>query len=566
MENIKLGSVTPDDIYLGNIKANKVYIGSALVWDKTSPSLPQTLFIVTAPTEPTMYYINGTVDIVDNGDGTWNISSEDSTDLRFDGTESTEIDIQSIDSLTTMRQFINANDNLTVLTVKAGLNTSNVGDFYSCFTALKNIVNPPDVSGWDVNAAGDLRFAFNNMNSITVPPDVSNWDVGNSTKFDAILSGLHNCLTPPDVSNWNMSKATSIRDALSLMYVSSTFPDVSLWDVGNITECSRVFQKCYDITGVPDVSNWNVAKVTTTFVMFSSCYNMDAPDFSSWDTVSLQNIGSMLYQAGKDVNGGVLSGMGIENWDINALTEGANFMYWNEIPTAEYDQVLINWEGQPHNSNVTISFGDSKYTPGLGVGTPEQARNDLTADGWVVSDGGSTTLRRDGKTIINRTTFGTRDDVILYDDDSVDVNGVPYPDAIVTEYEGQKRVALNPAEPTQIQVNALPEFAQIRITRVSGWNDVLGWKAELINLEEGLVPNAMAIAVYNEPEGNGYLFTTGAFVKNEETGYWESICPPGHENGHETINFSLLYGSLKYSTFSLFDNFDEMEFSAGGDI
>jgi hypothetical protein len=168
--------------------------------------------------------------------------------------------------------------------------------------------------------------------------------------------------------------------------------------------------------------------------------------------------------------------------------------------------------------------------------------------------------------VIQRKTNGPRDDILVYADDTVTVNGSPAPDAIVTHHEGIVRVALDTAEPKMLFVNPVPPISRIRITRIPGWNDVMGWKAELMDSVPEVSPGVISLAVYQHPEADGYLYTTGAFVLDEETGLWGCVCPAGHEEGVVDYNFSMLYASVKYSPFTLFSNFDEMEFTVGGDL
>ena len=163
-------------------------------------------------------------------------------------------------------------------------------------------------------------------------------------------------------------------------------------------------------------------------------------------------------------------------------------------------------------------------------------------------------------------TFGQRDDVILYIDDTVTVDGQIVPDAIVTDYEGAKRIALNSAEPSMLQVNAIPAIARIEVVREPGWQGALGWRASLLDLVQGDNPGVIALAVYQHPEAKDYLFTTGAFIFNEQTQLWNTVCPPGHEPEHADVNFSMLYASIVYSPFTLWSEQDSIIVETGGDI
>jgi hypothetical protein len=73
------------------------------------------------------------------------------------------------------------------------------------------------------------------------------------------------------------------------------------------------------------------------------------------------------------------------DWDISACTNVYFALYNSTLTTADYDALLISWEGQTHLPNLTAHFGNAKYTGG---GVAAQARADLVSDGWSLTDGG----------------------------------------------------------------------------------------------------------------------------------------------------------------------------------
>jgi len=82
----------------------------------------------------------------------------------------------------------------------------------------------------------------------------------------------------------------------------------------------------------------------------------------------------------------------IKNWNVSALTDATSFMAacTNSMSTADYDELLQNWEALPPQNNVAIHFNNAQYTTG---GAAETARNSLTAAtpggyGWTITDGG----------------------------------------------------------------------------------------------------------------------------------------------------------------------------------
>ena len=166
--------------------------------------------------------------------------------------------------------------------------------------------------------------------------------------------------------------------------------------------------------------------------------------------------------------------------------------------------------------------------------------------------------------IVLQKTFGGRKTVELFDDDTVTVNGIVAPAAVVSTYNGEKRVSVN--GDTILDINPYPVFERVKVTRQVGWQGNLGWRVELLDSVPEVSPGVNSLAVYSNPEADGYLFTTGAFILDAETGLWGAVCPAGHEPGQVDVNFSMLYASLPYSPFTLWAEYDFLEVEIGGDI
>jgi len=166
--------------------------------------------------------------------------------------------------------------------------------------------------------------------------------------------------------------------------------------------------------------------------------------------------------------------------------------------------------------------------------------------------------------IMQYTKLSSGIDIYVNDDDSVtEIDGTPLPDAVVRHNpDGSISVDLDDRGIDDIQ--PYPSSADIKVTREEGWQGNLGWRAELLDWDETREPTNMAIGVYALPEGKDYQFTTGKMQWDAENDVYFSICPPGFEPGQADVHFSMLYGSLQHSSFTLFANFDEMVFAGVG--
>jgi surface protein len=133
-------------------------------------------------------------------------------------------------------------------------------------------------------------------------------------------------------------------------------PDISS------TSLLNMFRDCSSITTLPSLGNFDTSQVTDMRYMFYGC-----------DSMSSANLGT------------------VKDWTITALTDAENFMAGctNSMSTADYDALLIAWEGQTHYTGAAntmpIHFNNATYTAG---GAAEAARTALVNDGWDITDGG----------------------------------------------------------------------------------------------------------------------------------------------------------------------------------
>jgi len=158
-------------------------------------------------------------------------------------------------------------------------------------------------------------------------------------------------------------------------------------------------------------------------------------------------------------------------------------------------------------------------------------------------------------------TGPTIGDNIVNDDNSVTTDGVANPSAVVTTSDGLIRVDCNGNG--IIDANPVPALGSIRVTREPGWQGNLGYRVVLEDWDEGATPNAIALAIYTNPDGQNYSYTTGAMLWDGTE--WYATCPPGFEPGQNDIHMGFLYGALRISAFTMFADWDEQVFFGGGD-
>ena len=166
------------------------------------------------------------------------------------------------------------------------------------------------------------------------------------------------------------------------MFRSVTFStlDMTDWDLSGVVGMGQLFLGAFSITSLTGLSNLIISPTLSTLAnTFNGMSSLTSLSFSSsWDTSGVVNF------IGTFRNIGVIDIVGIEDLDYSAATLLTIFLDGTTLPTTRYSDFLINLEANPHQPNVTLNGGGSKYSAGAAA----TARAALVSDGWSISDGG----------------------------------------------------------------------------------------------------------------------------------------------------------------------------------
>ncbi len=222
-------------------------------------------------------------------------------------------------------------------------NAGGVGGGYTCNYSTPGIyqIRIVDATG---NGSGFPNIYFNNSGDRLKILDIKQWGTSKWQTMKSAFWGTANMIvTAKDAPD--LSQATSLENMFRGARRAN--PDTKNWDVSTITTMKRMFAG--DYVANPDTRLWDTSQVTDMSYMFWQAFNTKA-DMSSW------NIGQVttMFQM------------------FNGVT----------LPTPIYDAALINFDSQPHNTNVGFTAGSSMYCDGL------NAKANLMGDGWVITDAG----------------------------------------------------------------------------------------------------------------------------------------------------------------------------------
>jgi len=275
-------------------------------------------------------------------------------------------------------RFNNAGDKTKIQTIESygSLVITTDGAFYGCSNLASTATDTPTIS------TTSLAFTFTNCTNFNGA--IGNWNVSGVTNMSYMFYSA--TAFNQDISSWDVSSVTNMF--VMLFNATSFNQDIGSWNVSSVTNMQSMF---YGATSFnQDIGSWDVSSVTNMVTMFINATSFNQ-NLGSWVVSSVTNMQSMFHNA----DGMSAANLGaVKDWTITALTNGINFQIFctNSMSTADYDALLIAWEAQAPNNNVSIHFNAATYTAG---GAAEAARTSLTTAvgsggyGWTITDGGT---------------------------------------------------------------------------------------------------------------------------------------------------------------------------------
>lgn len=209
--------------------------------------------------------------------------------------------------------------------------------------------------------------------------DCTGWDVTNATDFTSMFYRLGEYTSNNEIiglETWNVSNAINIQTMFGATRCA-TF-DISNWDVSNVENMSGLFSYSGHLNNI-DLSLWNVSKVTNMSKMFHVTGYLTTLDISNWNVSEVTNMSTMFNSPG-------IVNLDISKWDISKVTSMTDFMANNTTwLDSEYDKALIAWSQLTLQSNVSVHFGDAKYSAGAAATSRQHI---IDTYNWTIIDGG----------------------------------------------------------------------------------------------------------------------------------------------------------------------------------
>lgn len=160
---------------------------------------------------------------------------------------------------------------------------------------------------------------------------------------------------------------------------ASNIISVPNWLPSGVTSVRRTLQDATSFND-PAILTWGMDNIETIEYLFFGATSFDQPIGDSWNTPSLKSTYRSFWGATAfDQNMGSL--------DVTALTLAAEMFNNITLSTPNYDALLVGWESQAVNDNVSFHGGNSKYSPA--PSDAATARQALIDDhGWTITDSG----------------------------------------------------------------------------------------------------------------------------------------------------------------------------------
>ncbi len=308
-----------------------------------------------------------------NGDlSGWNTSSVTQMKKMFLGATSFNGDISGWNtaSVTDMLEMFNGatsfNGNI------GGWNTSLVTLMTKMFNGATAFNQ--DINGWNTASVTDMVEMFNGATAFN--QDINGWN----TSLVTLMTKMFNGATSfnGDISGWNTASVTLMDNMFN--GVASFDQNIGNWNTSAVTTMFQMFTGATSFDG--DIGNWNTSAVRHMSTMFSGATSFNQ-NIGGWNTASVTSMSSMF-------SGATSFDQSIGGWNVEAVRDASDMFSGVTLSIANYDSLLVGWNRQNLQQNVTFNGGASQYSSAIAL----TARTNMNAFGfrgghqWRVSDGG----------------------------------------------------------------------------------------------------------------------------------------------------------------------------------
>ena len=230
--------------------------------------------------------------------------------------------------------------------------------------------------------------------TVTIAGTIEGWafnNAGDKTKIQTIESYGSLVITTDQAFRGCSNLTSTATDAptISTTSLAYTFTNctnfngaIGNWDVSGVTSFNYMFSGATSFNQY--IGLWDVSSATNMFAMFNTATSFNQ-DIGSWNVLNVRFMQYMLQNA----DGMSTANLGaVKDWTITEVAFAENFQAGctNSMSTSDYDALLIEWEKQPHQNNVTIHFNNASRSS-----ASDLAFNALIADGWTITDSSGTT-------------------------------------------------------------------------------------------------------------------------------------------------------------------------------
>ncbi len=240
----------------------------------------------------------------------------------------------------------------------------------NAFRGATNLTASSNAGTPDMSSVTDMSAMFFGASSFN--QDIGSWDVSQVTSMNAMFSSATSF--NQDIGNWDVSQVT---DMFRMFEFAASFnQDIGGWDVSQVTNMSLMFNGASSFN--QDIGSWDVSQVTNMFDMFAGVEAFNQ-DIGGWDVSRVTNISNMF-------NGASSFNQDIGSWDVSQVTTMFRMFANAALSPANYDALLIGWNAQSLQTNVTFHAGTSKYTS-----SAQTSRDNMVAasgHNWTITDGG----------------------------------------------------------------------------------------------------------------------------------------------------------------------------------